>query len=112
MIPNRANYGGETRRTSKIHWQKGRSTVTGQLSGDRYLGPVQVSDLRGPFQVAKISRTARQESWPAWVSGAGLASHSGPTTPCKAAVHGPTGARTGPIQLTKRAKGPQRLAEG
>jgi len=30
MIPNRANYGGETRRTSKIHWQKGRSTVTGQ----------------------------------------------------------------------------------
>jgi hypothetical protein len=31
MIPNRANYGGKTRRTSKIHWQKGRSTVTGQL---------------------------------------------------------------------------------
>jgi len=30
MIPNRANYGGKTRRTSKIHWQKGRSTVTGQ----------------------------------------------------------------------------------
>jgi len=25
----RATYGGETRRTSKIHWQKGRSTVTG-----------------------------------------------------------------------------------
>src|SRR6516164_5261409 len=24
-----ATYGGETRRTSKIHWQKGRSTVTG-----------------------------------------------------------------------------------
>ena len=31
IIPNRANYGGKTRRTSKIHWQKGRSTVTGQL---------------------------------------------------------------------------------
>ena len=28
-VPNRANYGGKTRRTSKIHWQKGRSTVTG-----------------------------------------------------------------------------------
>src|SRR5947208_556794 len=30
MIPNRANYSGKTRRTSKIHWRKGRSTVTGQ----------------------------------------------------------------------------------
>jgi len=29
MIPNRADFGGKTRRTSKIHWQKGRSTVTG-----------------------------------------------------------------------------------
>jgi hypothetical protein len=35
MIPNRANYGGKTRRTSKIHWQKGRSTVTGHLSSAR-----------------------------------------------------------------------------
>lgn len=25
MILNRANYGGRTRRTGKIHWQKGRS---------------------------------------------------------------------------------------
>ncbi|SRR5713101_5491761 len=32
MIPNRANYGGKTRRTSKIHWRKGRSTVTGHLT--------------------------------------------------------------------------------
>ena len=31
MIPNRANYGGKTRRTSKINWQKGRSTVTGHV---------------------------------------------------------------------------------
>ncbi|PBC47277.1 hypothetical protein CJ177_44095 [Rhodococcus sp. ACPA1] len=28
---NRANYSGETARTSKIHWQKGRSSVTGHL---------------------------------------------------------------------------------
>jgi hypothetical protein len=32
-VGNQANYGGKTCRTSKIHWQKGRSTVTGQLSG-------------------------------------------------------------------------------
>ena len=82
------------------------------LSGDRYLGPIRVSDLRGPFRLAKIPQTTCQESWPARVSGASLASHSGPVNPCKAAGHGPTGARTGPTQLTKPAKGPQRLAEG
>src|SRR6266487_4983832 len=31
--PERANYGGKTRRTSKIHWRKGRSTVTGHPVG-------------------------------------------------------------------------------
>jgi hypothetical protein len=43
----RATYGGETRRTSKIHWRKGRSTVTGQLlSCDNEDSSVRVPELR------------------------------------------------------------------
>ncbi|ABH00895.1 hypothetical protein RHA1_ro11248 (plasmid) [Rhodococcus jostii RHA1] len=31
---NRANYSGETAGISKIHWQKGRFSVTGQAASD------------------------------------------------------------------------------
>src|SRR5712691_11233239 len=85
-----------------VGWQ--HSDLAPPVSGDRYLGPIRVSDLRGPFRVAKIARTTCQESWPARVSGAGLASHSPPDDPLESSRS--RGARTGPIQLTKRAKGP------
>src|SRR5579863_4850097 len=51
MIPNRANYGGKTRRTSKIHWQKGRSTVTGQCRSrerERPRGTIVMCRQNGP----------------------------------------------------------------
>jgi hypothetical protein len=34
-VGNRANCDGRTRRTSKIHWRKGRSTVTGHKTSDQ-----------------------------------------------------------------------------
>ncbi len=64
------NYGGKIRRTSKIHWQKGRSTVTGQrwriarkVAEDRVIS---VNDLEARH--TRKSPGARRDGYRAHVS--------------------------------------------
>ena len=76
----RATYGGETRRTSKIHWQKGRSTVTGQLT------------CGGPDSVRMAEPSRLIESGPADRMPGGVSLHLvsdlGMTRPCTAQLTG------------------------
>jgi hypothetical protein len=84
------------------------------VSGDRYLGPIRVSDLRGPFDLTKFSeRRAKRVGPSGFRGGSGLIlARQHAAAPRKLAGHSLVVAVAGPNLLTKQANGPQRLAAG